>query len=75
MAATVSVPVVLPASVVSFAKVTPAFVDTCHCTVGAGMPEAAAVKLAPSPAITVLLAGFELTAELRLRAPATRSVR
>ena len=31
---------------------------TCHCTVGAGWPEAAAVKVAAAPAVTVTLIGF-----------------
>src|ERR1700736_6488152 len=30
----------------TFAKVVPPSVDTCHCTVGAGVPPAAAVKVA-----------------------------
>jgi hypothetical protein len=34
-------------------KVTPLSVLTCHCTVGAGLPLAAAVKLALLPAVTV----------------------
>ena len=31
----------------------PPFVLSCHCTVGAGLPLAAAVKLAACPAVTV----------------------
>ena len=31
----------------------PPFVLTCHCTVGAGLPLAAAVKLAVCPSVTV----------------------
>ena len=36
-------------------KVVPAFVESSHCTVGAGEPVAAAVKLAVPPAATVWL--------------------
>jgi hypothetical protein len=39
-------------------NVTPLSVLTCHCTVGAGLPLAAAVKLALLPAVTVWFAGF-----------------
>ncbi len=42
--AIVSVPVVAPPSAVSLAHVEPLLVDTCHCTVGVGMPFAEAVK-------------------------------
>ncbi len=59
--ATVNVAVVFPASVVSLVNVAPPFVDTCHETVGAGEPDAAAVKVAFSPAVTVLVAGFVVT--------------
>ena len=38
-------------------KVPPPLVETCHCTVGAGLPEAAALKEALAPAVTVWLAG------------------
>jgi hypothetical protein len=41
-----------------FAKLTPPFVLTCHCTVGAGWPEAAALNVAAVPAVTVTLIGF-----------------
>jgi hypothetical protein len=44
-----------------FVKVTPPFVLTCHCTVGAGCPEAAAVNVAAAPALTVTLIGFVVT--------------
>ena len=43
------------------ANVAPPLVLNCHCTVGAGLPLAAAVKLAFDPAITVWLAGFCVT--------------
>ena len=35
---------------------------TCHCTVGAGVPEAAAVNIAGAPAATVTFAGFVVIA-------------
>jgi hypothetical protein len=60
VAATVSVPVVFPASVVSFAYVAPPLVDICHWTFGAGVPEAAAVNVALIPIATVVLAGLEV---------------
>ena len=41
-----------------FEKVAPPSVLTCHWTVGAGLPEAVAVKEAELPAQTVLLAGL-----------------
>jgi hypothetical protein len=41
-----------------FVKLTPPFVLACHCTVGAGWPEAAAVNVAAAPAVTVTLMGF-----------------
>ena len=59
---TVRVPVVLPASVVSLVNVVPPSVDTCHCTVGAGLPDAAAVNVAVEPAVTEVLAGCVVTA-------------
>jgi hypothetical protein len=37
---------------VTFAYDVPPFVLTCHCTVGAGFPLAAAVKVAVAPTIT-----------------------
>ena len=40
----VSVVVVAPVSVVSLVHVVPPSVDDCHCTVGVGLPEAAAVN-------------------------------
>ena len=39
-------------------NVTPPSVLTCHCTVGVGEPDAAAVKVAVWPAVTVWLAGW-----------------
>jgi hypothetical protein len=39
------------------AKLAPPFVLNSHCTVGAGVPMAAAVKVAIAPAITVVLPG------------------
>ncbi len=59
--ATVSVPVVLPASVVSLLQVLPPSVDTCHWTVGAGLPDAAAVNVAVWPTGVVTLAGCVVT--------------
>ena len=50
--AVVKVSVVLVAPLRSV-KVTPPLVLICHCTVGAGVPLAAAVKLALLPALTV----------------------
>lgn len=35
---------------------------TCHFTVGVGLPEAAAVKLAVAPVDTVVFVGFNVTA-------------
>lgn len=45
----------------TFAKAPP-FALTCHCTVGAGFPVAAAVNVAVAPAATVTFAGFVVTA-------------
>ncbi|MGA2835641.1 MAG: hypothetical protein ABSF84_03490 [Acidimicrobiales bacterium] len=42
-------------------KVSPPSVDTSHCTVGVGLPVAAAVKVAVAPATTVVLAGSVVT--------------
>src|SRR5687767_8288772 len=42
-------------------KFKPPSVETCHCTVGAGEPLAAAVKVASAPSHTVLLLGFVVT--------------
>ena len=39
-------------------NVAPPSVETCHCTVGVGLPEAAAVKLAVEPALTVTFTGL-----------------
>src|ERR1700691_5820002 len=41
-----------------FVNVAPPFVLTCHCTVGAGWPEAAALNVAAAPAVTVTLIGL-----------------
>jgi hypothetical protein len=41
-----------------FVKLVPPFVLTCHCTVGVGVPVAAAVKVAVAPALTVAFAGL-----------------
>ena len=54
----VSVVVVAPASTVSLDQVSPPFVDTCHCTVGAGSPHRAPmVKVAVCPAATDCVTG------------------
>ena len=58
---TVSVVVVAPASVVSSDHVAPPSVETSHCTVGVGLPLAAAVNAAVAPAVTVTLAGCAVT--------------
>src|ERR1700733_9516575 len=42
-------------------KLAPPFVLTCHCTVGVGVPLAAAVKVTLPPVMT-LLTGFSVTA-------------
>ena len=55
------VKVVLVAPAMSL-KVEPPSVLTCHCTVGVGLPLAAAVKVAVWPAVTVWLAGWVVTA-------------
>ena len=39
----------------------PPLVLTCHCTVGAGVPVAAAVKVTGWPAVTVWLIGLVVT--------------
>ncbi len=44
-----------------FVKLTPPLVETCHCTVGAGVPLPVAVKLAVVVAHTVVLLGFAVT--------------
>ena len=54
----VSVGVVAP---VMSAKVTPPSVLTCHCTVGVGVPLAAAVKVTGVPAVMVWLVGSVVT--------------
>ena len=51
-------------------KVEPPSVLTCHCTVGVGLPLAAAVKVAVCPAVTVWLAGWVVTiGAVRARSP------
>jgi hypothetical protein len=44
-----------------FVKLVPPFVLCCHCTVGVGVPLAAAVKVAVWPALTVWFDGFAVT--------------
>ena len=44
-----------------FVNVVPAFMLTCHCTVGVGVPLAAELKVAVAPVATVTLAGFAVT--------------
>src|SRR5271156_2493990 len=54
------VPVMLSVADVApdkFVNVPPPFVLTCHCTVGVGEPDAAAVNVAVAPAVTVTLVG------------------
>ena len=46
----------------TFVNDVPPFVLTCHCTVGAGDPVAAAVKVAVTPASTDTLVGFVVIA-------------
>src|SRR5205814_7827104 len=55
--AKLSVPLVAPGM-----SVKPEPLSTCHCTVGAGVPLAAAVKVAVPPAQTVWLVGCVVTA-------------
>jgi hypothetical protein len=54
------VPVMLSVVDVAPAKFVnaPPLALTCHCTVGVGVPEAAAVNVAVAPAATVTFAGF-----------------
>ena len=47
-----------PVPVVTLTQPKPSF--TCHCTVGVGLPVAAAVKVADWPLFTVWLVGCEL---------------
>ena len=42
-------------------NVVPPLVLTSHCTVGVGLPLAAAVKVTVLPVLTVWLAGFVVT--------------
>src|SRR5579871_2272112 len=44
-----------------FVNVAPPLVLTCHCTVGVGLPLAAAVNVAVDPALTLWLVGFVVT--------------
>jgi hypothetical protein len=60
-AATVNVRVVEVAPGM-FVKLAPLLVLTCHCTVGAGLPLAPAVKVTLLPALTLWLAGFAVIA-------------
>jgi len=53
---------VVVVALATFVNVVPPFVLTCHCTVGAGDPVAAAVKVAVAPATTVTFAGFVVIA-------------
>jgi len=50
-------------------NVVPPSVLTCHCTVGAGVPLAAAVKLTLPPAVTVWFAGFVVTVGAEFTGP------
>ena len=54
---TVKVVVIAPATLL---KVAPPSVLNCHCTVGDGAPDAAAVKIAVPPAFTVTSTGFSV---------------
>jgi len=61
-------------------NVTPAFVLTCHCTVGVVLPLAVEMKLAVAPAFTVTFTGSSVTvgavcarAEALIRTKATRA--
>jgi hypothetical protein len=45
-----------------FVNVVPPFVLTCHCTLGVGVPLAAAVNVAVAPAFTVVFAGLVVIA-------------
>ena len=60
MALVVKVSVVAVAPLMSV-KVTPPSVLTCHCTVGVGVPLAAAVKVTALPAVTVWPLGWVVT--------------
>ena len=44
-----------------FVQLEPPLLETCHCTDGVGLPDAAAVNDTGAPAVTVLLAGFAVT--------------
>ncbi len=59
-AVTVNVYVVEVAPAMSL-KVVPPSVESCHCTVGLGLPEAAAVKLALVPLQAVVFVGSVVT--------------
>src|SRR5271165_6696993 len=62
--ATVSTSDLLPESVVSLLQLLPKFVETCHCTLGLGLPEAEAVNVALSPSFVPSLAGSAVTSGL-----------
>ena len=47
---------------ITFVKFAPPFVDTCHCSVGAGFPVVATVKFTVSPTFTVTFAGCVVNA-------------
>jgi hypothetical protein len=52
---------VVPVAPEMFEYDEPPLLLTCHCTVGVGLPVAAAVKVTGWPAVTVWLAGVVLT--------------
>lgn len=58
--AAVKLSVVLVAPLMGL-KLAPMSVDTYHCTVGVGVPEAAALKLTVAPLLTLTLAGLVVT--------------
>ena len=61
VASTLSVSVVFPASVVSGANEEPPLVETSHCTLGAGTPDASAVNDADPRSTTVVASGLFVT--------------
>jgi len=44
-----------------FVQLEPPLIETCHCTDGVGLPDAAAVNEAGAPAVTLWLVGFVVT--------------
>jgi hypothetical protein len=52
---------VVPVAPVTVDHVDPPSVDSCHWTVGVGVPEAAALKLADCPAFTDWAVGWVVT--------------